>query len=145
MNTPDQPRMNHDDAVAPDAPFANRLRERQVRRRLSFDDDRDEGNERKEYWRLRAIEVHMHRGLPVHTERTICVELCDGNDHRLFNEPLDFARLIRGSYVYRELLENGHASYELNHSHDEKEPGEDDEEYKRRIQEDFRSIVYIKL
>lgn len=151
MNTPDtqQPR---GDAVAPDAPLANRIRAadepnvRHVRRRLSFGGD-EAIPAFETHWRLKAVEVVIHRGLPVYTERAMCVELYDRENplNTTFNEAFDTGRLARGSYVHRELSGSGHVSREMNYLEDEQNEYENDDEYKRRIMESFRAITYIKL
>lgn len=151
MNTPDA-QQRRDEDVAPDAPLANRIRQpdennaRHVRRRLSFGGD--EANPAFEtHWRLRAIQVRIHRGLPVYSERSLCIELYDRENplNTTFNEAFDTARIARGSYVHRELSETGHVSRELNCLKDHQNEYESDDEYKRRIMEDFRAITYIKL
>lgn len=153
MNTPESQNIELTQHT-PNAPLANRVRAtderrmRQVRRRLDF--DATEGNDDppavETHWRLKAIEVKMVYGYPVHKEHTLTVELFDHlfPDNRTFNEALDDGRLVRGSYVHRKLTENGHVSLDGVFLH-RLENYDTEEEYKRKVNEMFRSITYIKL
>ena len=153
MNTPDSQHIQQTQDT-PNAPLANRVRAtderpaRQVRRRLDFD---VEGNDptppaAETHWRLEVIEVRMIHGFPVHEQHTITVELYEHPNpgNTTFNEALDDGRLARGSTVHRNLLESGHVALNVNWDMDRRDFASE-EEYKRQVNEMFRSITYIKL
>lgn len=157
FNTPDaQPRTDDDDATAPDAPISNRVREtpvedsarRSVRRRLSFSlMDPPEGNEDDTILRLKVIDVAMKYGLPVHTERTMTVEVyAPEYQHRrpVFEEALLTGRLAKGTYVYERLLAEGHVT-KGGPAMDDPSEFDSRDEYMRHVVDTFRSLTYIKL
>jgi hypothetical protein len=154
MNTPDSQNIQPTQET-PNAPLANRVRAvehrdaRQVRRRLDFDtegNDVDPTPTRETHWRIKAIEVKMVYGYPVHEEHVLTVELYDHHAPRntTFNQPLDDGRLARRSYAHRQLQESGHVSMNVNWDIN-REDFDMEEEYRKHVNEMFRSITYIKL
>ena len=155
MNTPDSQNVRPIEET-PNAPLANRVRtfERQdarhVRRRLVFD---EEGNDdptpsanEETHIRVKVIEVKTVHGYPVHEEHVLTLELYDHHwpTNTTFNQPLDDGRLARRSYVHQQLQEIGHVSMNVNWDID-REDFDSEEEYKKRVNDMFRSITYIKL
>lgn len=156
MNTPDSQNIQSTQET-PNAPLANRVRAveqrdaRQVRRRLDFD---AEGNDEdptptidaETHWRVKAIEVKMVHGYPVHEQHVLTVELYDyrAPENTNFCQPLVDGRLARRSYVHRELKENGHVSMNVNWDIN-RDDFETEEEYKKHVNEMFKSVTYIKM
>jgi len=157
MNTPDSQNIQPTQET-PNAPLANRVRAtderpaRQVRRRLDFDAEGIQVEDPtpttdETHWRLKAIEVKIVHGFPVHNEHNLTVELHDEQHprNRRFDEALDNGRLSRRSYVHRQLEESGHVSMNVNWDYDDRDDFENEEEYRKHVNETFRSITYIKM
>lgn len=157
MNTPDSQNIQPTQET-PNAPLANRVRAvehgnaRQVRRRLDFDAEGIQVVEDptpttyETHWRLKAIEVKIVHGFPVHNEHTLTVELYDHQNpsNTRFNEPLDNGRLSCGTHTHKQLKEIGHVSMNVNCDY-AREDFENEEEYRKHVNETFRSITYIKI